>query len=152
MLITHIIIIIYDTCSHPIILQGEIVLGIVSTTSDRFSIPLQLLLLLTMGILQLLHTSSKPFDQLAEFIGDLCMFSGQLAMLVPPSFPILPVWQIKLLECMQSISRIFNFISDLSDAFIDRISLESVLLVTHRPLVNLIGKVNNLGVELRDTC
>ena len=83
----------------------------------------------SLPILQLLHAFRVPVDKLAEFVGDLRVLSGQLAVLVPTRLPVLPMRQIKLLESVQSISCIFDIISDLCDAFIDIVSLDGILLV-----------------------
>ena len=103
---------------------------------------------LLLPTLQLLHALSEPFDHLAELVSDLSVLSRQFAMFVPTSLPILPVWQVKLLESVQSISCTLDFISNLSDALIDGISLNRVLLTAHRPLVHLVGEVYDLRVEL----
>ena len=104
--------------------------AILQTLNRRISSSICSLSIAFLSILQLLHAFREPFDKLAEFIGNLRVLSGQLAMLVPSGLSILPVWQIKLLESVQCISRILDLVSDFCDAFIDSVSLDGVLLVT----------------------
>ena len=103
--------------------------AILQTLNRRISSSICSLSIAFLSILQLLHAFREPFDKLAEFIGNLRVLSGQLAMLVPSGLSILPVGEIKLFESVQCISRILDLVSDFCDAFIDSVSLDGVLLV-----------------------
>ena len=100
--------------------------------------------------LLLLQALGVRLDYVAEFIGYLRVLPRQLAVVVSSSLLIAPIRYIHLLIRDKSIFGLLHLIVDSGDAFIDSIALNWLLLQSQRGFSNLIGKVDDLWVELSD--
>ena len=141
-----------------------VVVFLTTATKGRFS--LFIFLLLQTHVLLLVLPSIVPtlillslvflqalgvlLDNVAELIGYLRMLPRQLTVIVPSSLLVTPVRQIHLLVCLKSIFSLLDLIVQTGDAFFDSILLSCFLLVSQRAFANLIGIVDDLGVELLD--